>query len=717
MSQSPTNIEKSPYAAVEQVDQDVPPPTTNTTSLKRKKWEKLGRYNIWVLILGTLVIFLSVAFLAFLWIVAMRQSSMTVLPRLWLTIVREAWMSRVVTICTLVIRVALAAQLCVFAAIMAALILERVGASNEDFPMLSMIRCANTGPQALIWNVFHTIAKGTQLGYSFFIVITILNALALQFMSTILLADFGTPLVVLDPYHDEIMWALNATQEQTNSIGAEFWKSSQESYPAFAEYKLNGSTGPNYVDTGVVYRGFLPFHNATTRENVQSYSGPMTVVDERIVCMKPNLTNPQFHIPLLSNDVLYSDFNLNDTHPDITQVGNKTNFECDMPHGWDAQDPNFWYSSICRLDSGYAYLKGGILPEVTERDKQISVWFVFNVSSPWTNSSDWESTVPNPEDTVILPLRLAESPEGPWAKYSHPNLTVDATVCVQNPRAEIYDVETTGTRNTHTLDNTLYWNVTSQKYDTAVARLMLDAIGPAEREEYGIDPKHVFTFEERGILELKPVKSWNESRTSIRVNESYVDLLHGSLIRDKPWNYNGTVNRTWITTPVADYLDSIHRNNLWIFQDTLHETNNPALAMQAVTHLVMQTAYYDWFPNFDLKSNGTFTITEKRYIPQMYKHFSVVMGLLALHFVLVIVALVLFITKTEVSLLGNAWQAVAQVYSNDTAAAVQHGVMATDYEVRRTVKSTGFHQSSIIIRRHGETGGLEAVTVKPRLNG
>ena len=90
----------------------------------------------------------------------------------------------------------------------------------------------------------------------------------------------------------------------------------------------------------------------------------------------------------------------------------------------------------------------------------------------------------------------------------------------------------------------------------------------------------------------------------------------------------------------------------------------------------------------------------------------------SLHFALVIFALVLFFAKTEVSLLGNAWQAVAQVYSNDTAAAVQHGTMATDGEVRESVKSSGFHESRVVIRRSERNGRLEAVSVvKPGSRG
>ena len=144
----------------------------------------MGAYNIWVLAIGTVVILLSVGFPAFAWIVAMNQSTTKYLPQLWIAIVRKDWSSRVVTIATLLVRIALAAQLCVFAAIIATLIPERVGASNEDFPMLSMIRCANTGTHALIWNVLHTVTNGLQLKYYLMIVMTIRSGLATHVHNT-----------------------------------------------------------------------------------------------------------------------------------------------------------------------------------------------------------------------------------------------------------------------------------------------------------------------------------------------------------------------------------------------------------------------------------------------------------------------------------------------------------------------------------------------------
>ena len=208
--------EKAPYVSIQPQDRD----DTRSPVLAPKQRtlkDKLGLYNIFVLSLGTVAILLAVGFLVFVWAVAINSTNGGSLPPLWRIIAERKWVSRVVTLCSIVVRVAAAAQLCVFAAIVAALILERVGASTEDLPLLSMIRCANTGPNALIWyaatclqvahktwtdliftrNVVHTMGTGTQVGYSILITVTILNALVMQFTSTLLLADLDPKYIVL----------------------------------------------------------------------------------------------------------------------------------------------------------------------------------------------------------------------------------------------------------------------------------------------------------------------------------------------------------------------------------------------------------------------------------------------------------------------------------------------------------------------------------------
>jgi hypothetical protein len=103
----------------------------------RHSWEKLGLYNLVVLGVGTAAIFLGLAMLLFLWGSSTYALHRGGLPHLWYWIVDHEWATKVVTLSTVLIRLATAAHLGVFAALLAALILERVGVATESLPLVS----------------------------------------------------------------------------------------------------------------------------------------------------------------------------------------------------------------------------------------------------------------------------------------------------------------------------------------------------------------------------------------------------------------------------------------------------------------------------------------------------------------------------------------------------------------------------------------------------
>jgi hypothetical protein len=74
---------------------------------------------------------LAVAFLAFIEYGASQASQGDLPPTLWLKILGKQWMTRAVTVCAILIRVASSTQMEVFAAVIAAIILETTGVIAE----------------------------------------------------------------------------------------------------------------------------------------------------------------------------------------------------------------------------------------------------------------------------------------------------------------------------------------------------------------------------------------------------------------------------------------------------------------------------------------------------------------------------------------------------------------------------------------------------------
>jgi hypothetical protein len=723
---NPRDSDKSPYATTQSLDRDESP-SPGPSSKQRTLKEKLGLYNIFVLTLGTLAVSLAVAFLGFVWTVAINNTQSGYLPPLWHLIVRAKWVSRVVTLSSILIRVATAAQLCVFAAIVAALILERVGASTEDLPLLSMIRCANTGPNALIWNVVHTMGTGTQLGYSILIVVTILNALAMQFTSTILLADLATCSIVLDrdasqdiyfglkdvgsgninPYAGSDYWYVHVSRDLFDCQLTASRKTGPQTYPRFAEYKGEPAThGPNFTDTGKVYRGFLPFYDAQERKVLRNYTGPMNVVDTRVVCVKPVLSNITLYTVEDDRGSITGTIDVTDAHPDIStatveegQSSVENTFNCTLPNMDLNQYATTWNASLCVLGAYYARLLGGISPEA-DADPALptgstTAFLLLNA----TKVNDLYSNLVSSNATT---LEQQESSAASWAKFGNSEMSFDLSICFVNPVPGYYEVsawtpdDALQDVSTHIASGKENGTFTT---DTFLVQDMLGADG-SER-----------TPEERGLLTLKSATNWTAMSMKNRYNVSALAFSMDNLAKVDTDDYMGD---TYQFVPWSVPQDAMHRSHTALLQQSLEKTGSPALALQALLTVLMQLSYYDVFPLYDVYYPATVGLAEDVLIPRRWNSFAGVIGILGLHFVLVSIAVILFITRTEMSLLGNAWQAVSQVMSTDTADAVHHGAMATDDEVKDTVKNSGIAGGRILIAKSELSGRTEATSVVRR---
>ena len=85
------------------------------------------------------------------------------------------------------------------------------------------------------------------------------------------------------------------------------------------------------------------------------------------------------------------------------------------------------------------------------------------------------------------------------------------------------------------------------------------------------------------------------------------------------------------------------------------------------------------------------------------------MALLVVHAVLVITTMVLVLSKTDYSLLGNVWQAVAQASSSDTMETVYHASNMTDLEVKRLLRMNCFKDNEVGLKTSPDGGRNQAV--------
>jgi hypothetical protein len=69
---------------------------------------------------------------------------------------------------------------------------------------------------------------------------------------------------------------------------------------------------------------------------------------------------------------------------------------------------------------------------------------------------------------------------------------------------------------------------------------------------------------------------------------------------------------------------SVHRSHATISQDIIHQTGNPALALETLYTILLQMAYYDILSEYDISSPARWQVLGVLNIPHHWRAFSVI---------------------------------------------------------------------------------------------
>lgn len=690
----------------------------------------MGLWNMFVLAIGAIASLLAVAFLAFLWIGSESARKGDPTPRLWFFIVDNDWATRVVTVASVLIRLATAAQMGVFAALIAAWILETTGASAEHLPMLSVIRTVNNGPQSHIWNVFHSLHVGSRYFYSAVIVLAILDALALQFTSTLLITDFQTVAIVPGAIQRPVHYApYNLDDEQAGNVqagnGVDFFQSGPAAYARFAEWAEQPRFDAEYADTGTTLRAFLPFGSSDDRSVLRSYDGPATIVDSRIRCVIPSID--------VHNMTFLSQSSGGDRSNYEIAIAGKVGIQGRIPGQMDSEEQSvsdglegmFSISAVARIYYANATdwrLSYTLVPSFSEVSG-----FSNNVLAPDNTGfatlllmnvtgDGWKEVLDNvtnfsttQENLIVGPLGWNQTSSGLWTDLrpsnSTANIGISATLCFANFESNNYLVHA-DEGGDFTEPRNMTWVAGAHTYSTSTVRQMLDT--------WSKD----LTPRQRGILRLHAPPNGNWSTLKIPNTDSdYITTpvttgLRKLINPDAYTGYSAHLGTGWgasaAFTPFSSY-NGVHKTHAALFQDIIQRTGNPALAFQAFFTIIEQMTYYDLLPQFDIAGNASYSLSQRVEVPAQWVGFGVVMGLLLLHAVLLVTAVVLFLVNSEHSLLGNAWQAVAQVSSSDMLETVHWASNMTDLEVKQLLRMSSSEENEVVLKTGADGGRSQAV--------
>lgn len=178
---------------------------------------------------------------------------------------------------------------------LAAIVLEGVGVPLHAAAPVSIFRYVNSGPQSLLIALCGSLGMYTAMVG--FILPLFATTIILQFTSTFLASDLSTGLVVSKPNANTTWLGIssNNLNISNQSYFPPYWQQNPQSFQAFAEYtapiQLPNAPSTTVKDTGLVHRALLPVADHSVRTSIRDFTGEVTVLDTRTVCMQPQLHN------------------------------------------------------------------------------------------------------------------------------------------------------------------------------------------------------------------------------------------------------------------------------------------------------------------------------------------------------------------------------------------------------------------------------------------
>jgi hypothetical protein len=733
-------VRRKPVPSLQHIQQSDPksiePKIAQVNSTSLSTWEKLGWLSLITIALGTIFILAPLGFIGFLWFGDWTDNT-------WHKITVSGWFTRAVTLSALVIRNAASFQASVVTAMLACVALERLGVLLTQVASISTIRNSNSGPFWLTWMLLKGIGRGRS-GWAKIAIPTLALALTittwlLQFISTVLLSDLGLGTIPGNSNNFTPATGLNLSDPYftIDYRGRSTWAEKAAFYPAFAEY--HEPVDPNDIqdgvsDTGLTLRAFLPILDQQERNSLKSYSGRATVLDARVACMRPNLTDERLHLSgdtLALNGTLKASLNASQLvlpqwpdGPIPWDDRSNTSFACLAPL---CPPSTIWCLSICQpsgdnigqLASVFesaatitSTLLAGTFPFVYGKS-----YLVLNISSG--APGDWLHGI-SAEDSQAGYLSKPGTPplfysnHNEWLDLLFSNdasLRMSVTLCYS--AFDTADLTISATASQNRTEPTPSFNTTTQRPSFLQVRTQYgQSINQSSWYSTDTTARKIFQLSKRSWL---PTSSEYYDNSTFNYITNFANMAGAD---DPTGNIFGSDFTALVAFAPRDLhvwtaLESLEADpdHVNLLQDTLTSGASIAFAIQNLITTFTSIAYYDQLPNFVVSNPATRTDFVVATVPKGHLGFGAVVVVVGVHLLMLFGVCVMFFVSSEVSALGNAWMAVSQVRGELAEGLLGEASLKTDKQVGRMAKGMQLDKKVVLLRSTEGGRGAEMAEV------
>lgn len=655
-----------------------------------------------ILALSPLVMLGTLGFIAFLWFGDRDNAT-------WHRFMARSWVTRAVSVSALVLRFAIGLHGAVGVAMLATLALEHYGIPLEKAPAVAVMRSGETSPQTIFIHTVMGWGRPVNLHwlYSILAIVLFTTATLLQLTSTALLSDLklgvlpGFP--APSPLYYDFAYNMTALADKQNFIPAirreTPWARNPQFYPTFGEYSSPVPPRSDVDDTGVLLRAFLPMTDSQQRQTLRNYTGKALVLDSRVACQQPILTNLSLSWDPTSGSICaITGFYENSTSsPGLLTPNTPVSFAC----------PSYFYSNgytVCQLENigigeNVTGNPAGALQSAFTDSADESPMRIFGAPYLVFNSTIDVTTVTEDGDPP-LGLVEAEAPEGSgvWTHWHIPKNETESstseefvadfnfTLCYTAfDAARLYVNLYSFVNRTEPLPQ-FQPSAQSYTFDGVLVQLGNNASNIGARD--------------RGILQMEELDSWIPSSDDTLPNGvqpwlqgttdmQSVSLVPGHLIDHYTSGNQSSVLDTanlWYTTPGMTNADP---SLVSLFTETMANNQSIAGAMSSLITVLSSMAYYDQSAQFQVPDEVEQVYFTLYLYPHSHRGFVAVVITICVQLIVVAVIASMFLRLTQFTMIGNAWQSVAQVVSPLTQELLKENTLSKDSNVALQLKQEG----------------------------